>query len=891
MDESCKLSAGSKYSNIIRVLSLSHNKALVERVNNGHKTTFQSRLLTGFLLMILLVGALLFISNGIIRDASERLADIHRTQVKPLAEVNELQSKINRVRVTEIYLPLMGDYFALAAEIDRLHTLIADFDQSFDRFKDHTKSIYPLEIKSINNSWKRLRGNLQKVAEAASLSQLDDARRISTYESSPRFVSLSRTLDGLAQKIKIESDSVYQQALSSLEKKRRQFLIISVMAVLSGIGLLLLFSRSLSVRVGYLRRAFNRIAEGDMDETLEIKGNDELAELAAAFAVMKEKVRSREQALNLARDELEVRVQHRTQALHDTNQQLSAEVEERRKAEQNLRILSQAVSQSPVSIIITDNTGSIEYVNQAFTTITGYSSEEVKGNTPRMLSSGKTAFATYQQLWTTILAGGEWEGEICNRKKSGELHWEYTHISPVKDENDVITHFLSIKQDVTEKKAQQEKILYQAQYDSLTDLPNRMLALDRLESTIRQSRRNNIKAILMFIDLDGFKHINDSLGHDVGDVLLIQAARRLRDSVRAVDTVARHGGDEFLVIMGGIEDRDDGLPVVENLLSAFADPFKIAGNDLVVTASIGLALYPDDGEDANVMLRNADMAMYQAKDNGRNTFHFYNPSIHEHLSKRLELEKYLRHAISKQELSLAYQPIIDMDGERVVAVEALLRWSCGALGEVSPVQFIPLAEQTGLIIEIGNWVIENACQQLKQWHNMGYPHLSVSVNISPRQIQGEDLHQTILQHLHTNELAAEQLILEMTEGMLIRNPAEARRILISLKDLGVQLAMDDFGTGYSSLSNLKNYPFDLLKIDREFVFDIEDDPADRAMVLAAINMGKGLGLKTIAEGVETQRQLDLLRDMGCDRVQGYFHSKPLKAEQLQSWLERNSVIE
>ncbi|MCW8884027.1 MAG: EAL domain-containing protein [Motiliproteus sp.] len=856
-------------------------------INNHRITSFQTRLLTGAVLVVLLVGALLFISNSIIQDASERLSQIQEEQIQPLAEINKLQAKVDQVRVIEIYLPLLKDYFALAAEVDRFNRAIIEFDSRLELFSQQYQQTYPSEIKRFQTGWERLQENLQAVSQAASLSDVDEAQRISTYESSPRFASLSKNLQSLAEKIEKGSKAAYFQGVDSLERKRKQFLSVSVISVVVGLLLLLYFARSLSKRIADLREAFQLIADGDMTRDLPIRGNDELTELAQAFGVMKEKVSSRELALKKSREVLEERVLQRTKALRESNLALTDEIAVRRKVEQDLLLLSKAVNQSPVSVIITDNKGRIQYVNRAFEINTGYSFQEVRDQNPRIFSSGTTPDSLYKQLWETIQAGDEWQGEICNRKKNGDLHWEYTHISPVKSDEKVITHFLAIKQDIDERKAQEEKIRYQAQYDALTDLPNRTLAMDRLTQVVHQARRDGNKAVLMFIDLDGFKHINDSLGHDVGDVLLVQAAQRLRRSVREVDTVARQGGDEFLVIMGGLNSREDVMPVLENLLKAFSVPFKISGNDLVVTPSIGLALYPDDGEDGQVLLRNADMAMYQAKDLGRNTYFFYNHLIHEHLSQRMELESYLRHAIDRDELSLAYQPILATDSDQLTGIEALLRWRNDALGDVTPDTFIPLAEQTGLIIEIGNWVLREACQQMADWHQQGFNDLYISLNLSPRQIQREDFHQTILDVLQSSGLDPSLLILEMTEGMLIRNPSDAKRMLSRLKGLGVQLAMDDFGTGYSSLSNLKNYPFDMLKIDRSFIFDIDDDPSDLALVGAAVSMGKGLGLITVAEGVEKVEQQKLLVEMGCDRVQGDLHSKPLKAAQMSQWLQRS----
>ncbi|OMH31801.1 EAL domain-containing protein [Motiliproteus sp. MSK22-1] len=853
-------------------------------MNGTRRFTFQNKLFAGFGLMALLLVTLIFIGSRIIQEASFQLTQIFHTEVQPLAKVNRLQSQINRLQLKEINLPRVEGYFAVVSEIDLIHSEMGSFTRNLEKFEIEMKALYPLQTQALMLNWNQLKTNLLEVTKQAKSMNMVEARRISTHESSTRFVNISRTLQTMAESIDASSHKANNLAIQALERRHRLFVMTAIAAVVIGSVSIFLFARSLSRRVRDLRDASRRIADGEMDQTIEISGDDELTDLAVAFNTMKQQIKNRETALNQARDFLEQRVHERTLELYNSAEHLTQEVEQRKKVQDSLRILSQAVRQSPVSIVITDSNGDIEYVNEAFTAISGFRENEVLGRNPRLLSSGETPSAIFKKLWTAILSGNEWEGELYNRRKDGSLYWEYTHISPVYNEENQITHFLAIKQDITERRQQEQKILHQAQFDSLTDLPNRTLAMDRLSHTIAQAQRNDNKVILMFIDLDNFKRINDNLGHEVGDQLLIQAAKRLTHSVRQEDTVARLGGDEFLIIAGGLTDRSDVDPIINNILKTFSSAFSIGGSEQVVTPSIGLALFPDDGETTSMLLRNADLAMYQAKEDGRNTYHYFNRSIQEKMREKLELESELRHALNNNEMQVQYQVIVDANSRKPVSVEALLRWHSNKFGLVMPDRFIDIAEQTGLIEPIGEWVIETACRQVKAWQDSGFSHLSLSVNVSPRQFRGNRLLTTIRNCLKRTHFPAAKLTLEMTEGLLIRNPPEARQLLAELDKQGIRLAMDDFGTGYSSLSYLKKYPFHILKIDRSFIRDIIDDPDDRALVSAAIRMGQGLGLRVVAEGVESLEQVELLSTMSCDLLQGHLFGKPQNPEDLKELL-------
>jgi diguanylate cyclase (GGDEF)-like protein/PAS domain S-box-containing protein len=445
-------------------------------------------------------------------------------------------------------------------------------------------------------------------------------------------------------------------------------------------------------------------------------------------------------------------------------------------------------------------------------------------------------------------------------------------------------------QDITERRKQEEHILHQAHFDSLTELPNRFLALDRLSQLINEARRNNERVAVLFLDLDDFKKINDTMGHETGDKLLKEAASRLRSVVRSCDTVGRLGGDEFIILLGGLSQATDAQPVAEALLDKFTEAFAIDSRELVLTASIGISLYPDDGENLSELLRNADSAMYHSKEQGRNTYSYFTDEMNQGVSQRLRIEEQMHGALHRGEFSLRYQPKVELASGRIIGAEALLRWRNPVLGEISPLEFIPIAEQTGQIVSIGKFVLTQALEMAAFWQQTTGRPFSVAVNLSPRQFRDPNLVAFVENAIRVTEVAAAALELEITEGVLMNGHAYIDDALTALSKLGVSIAMDDFGTGYSSLSYLRNYPFDVLKIDREFVNDIADDTADRELVNAAIAMAHGLGLKVVAEGVETQAQLNYLRSRDCDYGQGYLFSKAVTSSELTAMIAHVDVI-
>ncbi|KZZ32732.1 EAL domain-containing protein [Oleiphilus sp. HI0086] len=559
------------------------------------------------------------------------------------------------------------------------------------------------------------------------------------------------------------------------------------------------------------------------------------------------------------------------------------------KTGQKIRTLSQAVEQSPVSVMIIATNGSIKYVNQAFETTSGYPLSEVEGKKFFSLMPDHAKKDTYAALFEALEKEHSWEGEVQIRKKNGETFWEYGHISPVKDEYGKVIHYLAVKEDISTRKAQEEKIFHQAHFDSLTDLPNRLLSLDRLTHIIGEAQRQNNKVALLFVDLDDFKKVNDSLGHDMGDEVLMVAAERLSEVLRTGDTVGRLGGDEFILILGGLDDEKSAQKTAERILEQFRSSFDIEGRKLMLTASIGIALFPHDGATPTDLLRNADSAMYHAKSLGRNAYSFYTEEMNQQVARRLQLEEQIHGALDRNEFSLAYQPQVDVQTDKIIGAEALLRWNNQTLGQVPPDEFIPIAEETGLIIPIGQFVLHQALSQASKWQKQYQADFRMAVNLSPRQFRDPDLISQVERIIQDHQVARHTLEFEITEGVLMNNQQFVKDALRALNHLDVRISMDDFGTGYSSLSYLRNYPFDMLKVDRSFVNDLVEDQADKELINAAISMAHSLNLKVVAEGVENQEQYKLLKDLNCDYAQGYLFGRPMApdifARHLESTLE------
>ena len=530
-------------------------------------------------------------------------------------------------------------------------------------------------------------------------------------------------------------------------------------------------------------------------------------------------------------------------------------------------------------IFITNSEPRIVSINTAFTDITGYSEEEVIGKSPSVLKSGRHDKGFYQQMWRSIEEEECWRGELQNRRKNGEIYTELLSINSFKGEHDKDIQYIGVFTDISNIKDTEHKLNYLAHHDPLTDLPNRLLCNARLEHELQTAKRHDHLVAVMFLDLDMFKNINDSLGHILGDKLLQKVAARMSEHMRDEDTIARLGGDEFVLIIGSLESRADAACFAENVIELFSMPFVIAEHEIFIGASIGISIYPEDAHDAETMLRNADTAMYRAKAEGRNNFQFYTSDLTSEAYKRLNMETYLRHALENNELLLHYQPQYSLLTGKIIAVEALLRWQHPENGLIYPDKFIAVAEETGLIVPIGEWVIETACNQLIEWQNKGCPPLRMAINLSARQFWKPNLARTVKDILIKTGVEPGRVDLELTESIIMRDAKNTIDTLNDFHEMGFELSIDDFGTGYSSLSYLKRFPINRIKIDRSFVRDITIEKSGDDMVNSIIALGHCMGLKVLAEGVETEDQLNYLKDHGCDEVQGYYYSKPVPEDE------------
>jgi len=544
------------------------------------------------------------------------------------------------------------------------------------------------------------------------------------------------------------------------------------------------------------------------------------------------------------------------------------------------------VANTAEGVVITNAAREILEVNQAFCDITGYNHDEVIGKNPRLLQSGQQDDEFYSQMWQEIQQQGRWRGELINRKKDGSLYPSWQTISAVFDDQGTLRHYVSVFSDITQIKQSQEEVFHLAYHDTLTNLPNRLLLKERLNQAIKHAHRKQRTFTLMFVDLDNFKNINDTQGHNEGDLLLQNIATLLRHTLRDKDTIARIGGDEFILLFDDVAELQEAEKLASKVLSVLSAPIELSESSANISASIGICQFPQDGDSADELLKNADTAMYRAKQQGRNNFQFYSAELTRHVVERVELEKALRNALQQDEFCLHYQPQIDLNSGQVIGAEALLRWHSDQLGNVSPDRFIPVAEESGLILAVGHWVVKEACRQIRKWKDQQLTIGKVAVNISGAQISKTDLAAEVRNLMTEYQLSPTDLSLEVTETFVMQHQNTAVSQLSILHGMNLELAIDDFGTGYSSLSYLKKLPINKLKIDKSFIQDIPHDPDDMAIARTIIALADSLGLTVIAEGVETEEQAAYLKATGCHQAQGYLYGKPMSAEQLQDFIEQ-----
>ncbi len=656
------------------------------------------------------------------------------------------------------------------------------------------------------------------------------------------------------------------------------------------------FSNQLGRRIEILRIALLKLGQGTVDvdipdhfKELELQ---RMADALRSFQSTQQRLHITLSELSAIKDELEQRVVSRTQAL-------AHEVEQHQQAQAQLMLASQVMRSTSEAVVITDADNYVVDVNEAYCDITGYNREEVLGENPSLVRSGLHDEAFYQIMWQTLAKQGCWKGEIWDRRKNGEVFPKWLAINAVKNEQGKLTHYVGVFSDISELKSKEAELQALAHFDPLTRLPNRVLCKELVEQQLFNARRSRHKVALLFIDLDHFKHVNDSLGHAAGDELLVEVAQRLERSLLQTGTacanasvsghtIARLGGDEFIVAIDNLKAVDGLGDLVERMQQAIREPMLIQQKTVHVDSSIGIAIYPDDGQSYGKLSRHADTAMYRAKEGGRNRFVFFTEEMNRQAHQRLEMEIELRRSLEAGHFEVYYQPKISTASTEVYGMEALVRWNHPELGVVSPLDFIQIAEDTGLIIPLGEWILQQACHYCVNLNRKISTAIQVAVNISARQFADPQLVDKVTCALAESGLAASQLELEVTESMVIGDIDDAIKTINQIRALGVKIAVDDFGTGYSSLSYLKRLPIDTLKIDRSFVRPLDDPAAldDRVIVEAIIRMGQQLRMQIVAEGVETSTQDLVLCRLGCDLLQGYLYSRPLSAGDFTEYLAK-----
>jgi diguanylate cyclase (GGDEF)-like protein/PAS domain S-box-containing protein len=564
------------------------------------------------------------------------------------------------------------------------------------------------------------------------------------------------------------------------------------------------------------------------------------------------------------------------------------DVTQRLMSEDELRIRERAIEASSHGVAIIDITKDeqpIIYVNKAFERITGYPEQYVIGKNLAHLQGSKADQVNQKRIDLAIREQREEVVEIETYRRNGELFWCELSVAPVTDSFTKVRHYVCILNDITQRREMEKQLVRQATHDSLTELPNRVLLIDRVDQAILQAKKKNTLLAFLFLDLDRFKMTNDTLGHSIGDKLLQAVSNRLLIATNDFDTVARLGGDEFVILLPELSTEVQAHQMAEEILHLLEKPFQVDQHSLKITGSIGISFYPKDGSDYGSLMKNADLSMYHAKDSGRNSYRVFEQEMNRRVINHMQLDNALRDAMKKKEFYLVYQPLIDLKQNKIVGVEALLRWNSHLLGNVPPIDFIGMAEENGLIIEIGKWVMEEACKQTIIWHKEGYKDLSIAVNISGRQFKQPDLPEMVAKILKNTKLPPKYLELELTESLLVDDIDHAVDTMYKLKDMGTKLVIDDFGTGYSSLSYLKQFPVDKLKIDRSFISELVNEENDAAIARAIINLGHSLNLEVLAEGVETELQKDFMIKHGCDYAQGYYFKHPNIPAELSDYLK------
>ena len=829
--------------------------------------SLRGRFLVAPFIGVILILVLSFTSYAIIRshsDLFQQLSDSNLPQVSQLTHVTVLllnnHNKLSDLLYSPTRIPDEEQVYNQGRLIlDELHRLdnqlssnisssqtiiinqvnvLAQIKQAFSHYREAVIGAIELSTVDANLAYKEL-GNANK----------------SLYHLNNLLSTLSEYhVQNLTTQSDFVNDSLYDNNIMT---------IVTVTLVIFMIYSALYFSKHMSSGLEKINHALINLSEGRTDISLPIQNDEYLQQLISAVDKFKQT--------------METNVEQQA-SLNDT---IDALTDSKERYSSLLHLVATA-------IIVIDDKQRIVMFNKAAELTFGYTSQEIIGQSLNLLipephrHQHKIDIENFNHSDIDIVPVMK-RNPVIALRKNGEQFFIEASIGKMKLINETL--MTAAITDITERINAEEKILHQAHFDALTNLPNRFLSLDRLTQLINETRRKNTLVAVIFLDLDDFKKVNDSLGHETGDKLLIDASERLRNSLRIGDTVGRLGGDEFIILLDGLAEESEVIPMVENIINQFRNAFEIDDHELILTASIGISIFPEDGNSASELLRHADAAMYHAKELGRNTYSYFTKTMNQAVSRRLSLEEQMHGALERTEFKLLYQPQVDIASGHITGVEALLRWTNPVLNDVFPDEFIPIAEQTGMILPLGQFVLTEALKMTRYWQELGHENFQIAINLSPTQFREPNLVNFIKESIHQSGVPAESLKLEITEGVLMTGHGFITDALNELNHLGVGLAMDDFGTGYSSLSYLRNYPFDTLKIDRSFVRDISTSSAVCELVNATISMAHGLGLKVVAEGVETNEQLTYLSSLNCEYAQGYLFSKPVSSDEISKMLQ------
>jgi len=637
-----------------------------------------------------------------------------------------------------------------------------------------------------------------------------------------------------------------------------------------------------------LQKAASSLSQGDFQAKLPTIAKDEIGKLTQTFANMRNNLLHTQQQLKKVHAELETKVDERTQELQNLNQTLQYEIDEKNIINEKLHLYEMVFEHAAEGIVITDKNNDIIDINPSFTKITGYSRQDALGKKPSLTKSERHSQQFFKDLWESINRVGHWTGEIWDAKKDGTTFPKRLSINSIRNEKGESNYYVGVFTDITQNKRTEQQLKELAYYDPLTKLPNRTLFVTLLQKELASAQRHSGMLALLYIDLDKFKYVNDSLGHSQGDDLLVEIARRFQESSRNSDFLARIGGDEFTLLLTDLKRPEAAASVAQKLIDNATQPVSLKGQKVYIGASIGISIFPNDGDNVDILMKNADMAMYHAKEMGRNNHQYFTQAMNIHVANRLNLERELQHAIEHGEFCLYYQPKVNIQSGQIVGAEALIRWAHPDKGIISPLDFIPIAEETGQIIAVGEWVLRQACQQLQAWKSQLTHSFRIAVNISIGQLRQTDFIHSVNQILNEENMTSDLLEFEITESMMMSDMQKNVAVLNEIKAMGIAISIDDFGTGYSSLSYLKQLPINQLKIDRSFIKDIGFEKDDESITSTIISMSHHLQLTVIAEGVETQQQLDFLKQEGCDEMQGYFFSRPLPADDFSKLLDNTT---